>query len=76
MRTTSPSSWTSASWPHRETLNYVGDLKDELRGGARSLITAAIGAGVASFATWVKTRPLKRAIERRRARKAQREAKP
>jgi hypothetical protein len=54
----------------------VGDLKDELRGGARSLITAAIGAGVASFATWVKTRPLKRAIERRRARKAQREAKP
>jgi hypothetical protein len=46
------------------------DLRGELRGGARSVITAAIGVGVAAFASWVKTRPVKRALERRRARRA------
>jgi len=48
----------------------VGDLKDELRSGARSAIGAAIGAGVAAFAKWVWSRPLQRAIARRRARRA------
>jgi len=47
----------------------VGDLKDEVRGGVRVMIGAAIAAGAASFVEWVKTRPLKRAIERRRVRK-------
>lgn len=47
----------------------MSDLKDELRTGSRSVITAAIGAGVAAFAAWVKTRPVKRAIQRRRARR-------
>ena len=51
------------------------NLRDEIRQGGRSVITAAIGAGVAAFAAWVKTRPLKRAIARRRERRAaQREA--
>lgn len=48
----------------------MSDLRDELRGGARSLITAAIGAAISAFAGWLKTRPVKRALERRRARRA------
>lgn len=46
------------------------DVRDELRGGARTVITAAIGAGVSAFIGWLKTRPVKRALERRRARRA------
>jgi len=46
------------------------DLKDELRTGARAAISAAIGAGVAAFTRWLGTRPVKRALERRRARRA------
>jgi hypothetical protein len=53
----------------------VSDLRDELRGGARSLITAAIGAGLSAFGSWLKTRPLKRALERRRARAARADGK-
>ena len=46
------------------------DLKNELRGTLRSAIGGAVAAGAASFVAWVRTRPLKRAIERRRARPA------
>lgn len=54
----------------------MSEVRDELRGGARTIITAAIGAGVSAFVGWLKTRPVKRALERRRARAAAREAKP
>ena len=48
----------------------MGDnLRDELRQGGRTVVTAAIGAGVAAFVAWVKTRPIKSAIARRRARR-------
>lgn len=45
------------------------NLKEELRQGSRSVVSAAIAAGVTAFARWVKTRPLKRAIQRRRERR-------
>jgi hypothetical protein len=53
----------------------MNDLRDEARAGARSVISAAIAVGIGALTSWIKTRPVKRALERRRARRA-RPAKP
>lgn len=53
------------------------DLRDEAKAGARAALSAAIAAGVASFVSWVRTRPLRRAIAaRREARAARRRSAP
>jgi hypothetical protein len=57
---------------HRESAVHSPEvsLKDEVRGTLSGAIGALVAAGAKSFVEWVATRPVKRAIERRRARKA------
>jgi hypothetical protein len=51
------------------------DFKKELRTGASSLIGIALAAAGKSFAEWLRTRPLKNVIARRRAKRAKRKEK-